>query len=379
MALAKDAGQFPTRLAQHLGGEATMVFYAEACNSDLPKTFQHTTRLLRTAGWVRYLPFFGRVGLVPSLFRLARSHDVLMLFHVNMASYLCAVLYAWLNPKGKVYCKADMSMGSLEYLLEIDRWRERRHGLLNPRNWKDAIRYRSFASLFKHADILSVESQVCHGRLLEARPFDLDPIKILLLPNFMDDVGLDAMEPVEARENVFLVVGRIGHHLKNHELILEALNDLEPDEWCLRFVGPVMEGFRAKVDDFLRVHPQWKSRLSLLGEITDRAELTHQYRRAKVFLLPSRSEGFSHALVEAAANGCFIVATDVGGVRDVTDNGRLGLIIAGRDGLRTAIKLCIAGERPHAEDHRRQRAFVMERFSPSRIISRLSEALFPAT
>jgi glycosyltransferase involved in cell wall biosynthesis len=50
-----------------------------------------------------------------------------------------------------------------------------------------------------------------------------------------------------------------------------------------------------------------------------------------VFCLPSRSEGFSNALIEAMAAGLPCVATDVGGNREVVEDGQSGFIVPSED------------------------------------------------
>jgi glycosyltransferase involved in cell wall biosynthesis len=52
---------------------------------------------------------------------------------------------------------------------------------------------------------------------------------------------------------------------------------------------------------------------------------------ADIFILPSRSEGFSNAIVEAMAASLPIVATDVGGNTEAVNDGVSGLIVPSED------------------------------------------------
>ncbi|WP_265468401.1 glycosyltransferase family 4 protein, partial [Aeromonas salmonicida] len=64
----------------------------------------------------------------------------------------------------------------------------------------------------------------------------------------------------------------------------------------------------------------------MLTGYLNREQLFSHMRRAKVFALSSRWEGFALVLPGAVAHGCIIAATDVGGVADVTNMGTLGFI-----------------------------------------------------
>jgi glycosyltransferase involved in cell wall biosynthesis len=51
------------------------------------------------------------------------------------------------------------------------------------------------------------------------------------------------------------------------------------------------------------------------------------YRAADVFVLPSVSEGTPKVLLEAMANALPVVATDVGGVSTIVEDGANGLLV----------------------------------------------------
>jgi len=70
--------------------------------------------------------------------------------------------------------------------------------------------------------------------------------------------------------------------------------------------------------------------VELAGPVTTRAGVLREYHEADVFIFPSHFEGFPVALLEAIAAGLPCVATDVGGVADILDGGRAGVIVAPR-------------------------------------------------
>jgi glycosyltransferase involved in cell wall biosynthesis len=73
-------------------------------------------------------------------------------------------------------------------------------------------------------------------------------------------------------------------------------------------------------------------------------ELQRLYARAAVVACPSRREGFGVACLEAMAHGRPVVATRVGGLRDLVVDGETGLVVPPRDpeALRLALERLLA-------------------------------------
>ena len=73
-------------------------------------------------------------------------------------------------------------------------------------------------------------------------------------------------------------------------------------------------------------------------------ELQRLYARAAVVVCPSRREGFGVACLEAMAHGRPVVATAVGGLRDLVVDGETGIVVPPRDpvALRTALTTLLA-------------------------------------
>jgi len=127
-------------------------------------------------------------------------------------------------------------------------------------------------------------------------------------------------------EIVLLTVARVEPE-KNPLLLVEALARLDadnPGRYRVVWVGEgsVEGALRARAVD-LGVD----DRLELRGYIPIDAGLLELYRGAHLFVHVSLSEGMPKVLIEALASGVPVVATDVGGVRAVADDGRAALLV----------------------------------------------------
>ena len=60
-------------------------------------------------------------------------------------------------------------------------------------------------------------------------------------------------------------------------------------------------------------------------------ELNKWYSQMDIVLIPSRSEGFGLTAIEAMANGCVVVASNIGGLPEVVRNGVCGLLHRSED------------------------------------------------
>jgi L-malate glycosyltransferase len=118
-------------------------------------------------------------------------------------------------------------------------------------------------------------------------------------------------------------------------------------------------------------------RVTFIGE---RDAIPELLAPADVFVLTSREESFGLAALEAMACGTPVVATDVGGVREVVEDGVSGLLAAKDDQPAFASKLAalLFGEIDAGAMGRRARELAVERFRREKIVA-LYEALYRGT
>jgi glycosyltransferase involved in cell wall biosynthesis len=110
---------------------------------------------------------------------------------------------------------------------------------------------------------------------------------------------------------------------KAHEVLLQAAAKLAPRHPYLQFQivgdGPRMAELRA-----LCTSLGLDSQVAFLGHREDVPALLSQ---ADAFVLPSRSEAFPNGAIEAMASGLPVVASATGGLLDLIESGRTGVLV----------------------------------------------------
>jgi glycosyltransferase involved in cell wall biosynthesis len=124
---------------------------------------------------------------------------------------------------------------------------------------------------------------------------------------------------------IVISVGRLSRD-KGHDLLIDACAALPPATRDRTMV--VIAGDGPEHPSLVRRAVSHGVRLRLDGFQED---VRAWYAAADVFVLPSRSEGAPNVLLEALAAGCAVVATRVGGVPDIADDGVSACLVPGDD------------------------------------------------
>jgi glycosyltransferase involved in cell wall biosynthesis len=105
-----------------------------------------------------------------------------------------------------------------------------------------------------------------------------------------------------------------------------------------------------------------------------RDDVTDWYAAADVVVVPSRWDALSLSLVEAAASGCCLVATDVPGAREVLGGEAAGIVPAGDPArLAEAIAQRLADRELAAVEGAAHRVRAIEHFDRRQMFDRLAE------
>jgi glycosyltransferase involved in cell wall biosynthesis len=166
-----------------------------------------------------------------------------------------------------------------------------------------------------------------------ATRFD-DEVPVQVIPNGVD-LNTFANPERNWESPRLLFVGRVVYQ-KGLDLLLDALVDLRHLDWQLDIVG---DGPRR------RLLAAQADRLGLGDRVffkgwQPREALPEIFRRATLFVYPSRHEGMPNAVLEAMASGLPVVATQIPGNEELVEDGRTGRLVPteDRDALRAVLE-----------------------------------------
>lgn len=297
--LVKDVGLIPYYLHALFDVDSTIVTY----KNDESYPYLSDEVLGLKAKFIKKR--FGRqIDGMLYVLKNAKDIDVLNIYHLNMATFFSELAYRLMNKKGKIYLKLDMSMKGIKSALS-----KSPVGIIKRLD-------------IKLADVVSVETKKVQDIL---QKYFGDKIIYItngcLLPDDDTDTKVNS-------ENTILTVCNFGTWEKASDTLLNAfIKSAGKHDYTLKIIGSVDEKFKPFIDDLLDKNPMYRDRIVFLGEIHDRKKLLCEYKKAKVFTLPSRQESFGIVLVEAAYEGCFLITTDaVAAGFDLSDNGKYGAV-----------------------------------------------------
>lgn len=142
-----------------------------------------------------------------------------------------------------------------------------------------------------------------------------------LIPNFIHVERYEGSPT--AREPRVLFLGSVAQSKGISEL-LEAWARMRPDGWTLDLVGPIAPHY-----DAIASAGSTPEGVVLHGPQEHTAAMSLM-SRASVLVLPSHTEGFPNVVLEAMASGTPVVATAVGAIPDMLQDGA-GRVVPARD------------------------------------------------
>lgn len=319
MFLSKDIFLIPYYICKELGGECKYLYTQNLGKTEIPKLHRGVTieRTKNKNVWKVFLK---------EILTHAKDIDVLFLTGSSAVHMLATFLYQKLNPNGKVVVFGDMEEPQARELNQ--------NGFHYSGGLAGYVKDKLTDYFFRHVTYLVANTAAYHlmADLCERKHWN----GLLHFYPCLDDEKFESYglkrKPFAEKENVMVCVGRIGCYQKNTEMLLNALRKTYLKDWKIYMLGPITSSFDLKeggdfqkvIDQFFEECPWYKERLIFTGMVYDQKTVFEYYNRAKVLLMTSRHESWGNVYSEAAALGCYILSTDVGGATLCSNDWKFG-------------------------------------------------------
>jgi glycosyltransferase involved in cell wall biosynthesis len=367
--LNKDVGAIPYFLAIECGWKSSLAFFYKS--SDAKQALNNDRY-----GQVVSMISLGTVGnkisnglrIMRFLISRAKEFDIVNFYHDSIIFMACSLLYKMSNRSGKVYFKLDMSHLELQMIV-------------NNRNKIIPTINRFVKSLLskRAVDLYSVETRRIYDALVNDSYY---ADRLYYFPNgFTYDGELDVDQVMREKENIILVVGRLGSYPKHNELLIDAAMRIDRaalKEWKIYFVGPIdNEEFVQYKDNAIHKYPYLESIFVFTGNISDRSRLYELYKKSKILCLTSRWESFGFVLTEAMFFANYIIASDLPSSRDLTKEGTIGSLFNIGDAQKLAELLAdaISGKVDLIKNGKESHEFIKSKFNWKIIVKEIDQKL----
>jgi glycosyltransferase involved in cell wall biosynthesis len=248
-------------------------------------------------------------------------------------------------------------------------WSRRDMGIL--RSTKHHLAYRLMANA-PHA-VFAVSDQVRRHCIEIDR---IDPSRVQTVYNGLDVVDWNTpSRPDNAPDKVIVTtVGNI-RRVKGHDVFIKAAAAIVQHFPGVSFsiAGDVLEpDYFAELQSLVR-DLNLSEHFHFTGGVTN---LREHLSSSDIFVLPSRSEGFSNAIVEAMAASLPVVATNVGGNAEAVEDGVTGFIVPFDDpsALSTAVIRLISNPSEAKTMGEAGKNLVMEKFTTEAMMNKIASA-----
>jgi len=213
-----------------------------------------------------------------------------------------------------------------------------------------------------------------------------DVLEVLPNPFHPDFLKLNPESPERKRVRV-LFVGLFTVAKGYHDLVHVAENVLRNFDVEFVFLGNPVKGeknifFNQITGESLEEKPFVKLEhpsVRYLKDIYGR-EKVELFEKCSIFVLPSYSEGFSMAVLEAMVSGCAVITTPAGAMADYIEHEKTGILInpGDREALHRWLVRLIEDEELRRYLGENARRYALENFHPDRVRNMLEEIFLRA-
>jgi L-malate glycosyltransferase len=239
----------------------------------------------------------------------------------------------------------------------------------------------AYKRLLRRADkFIAVSESVRQGIMTS---LSLPPNQVVTIPNWIDISRFQELPSGQlgraklGLEHPFIVgmVGQITPAKGQEEFIrAAALVSEQRDDVAFLIVGEELDTQRSYTLFLQRLAEDLgvSRRLKMIGWVED---LTALFPLLNLFILPSWNEAFSLVLVQAMASGLPVIASDIGGPKQIVRQGVTGLLVPPRDVHALAAAICQVLEDSALRGRLRLAAKLeaQQRFERERIINQIED------
>lgn len=328
--LTKDVGMIPFILHREFQYDSYVVCYQ---NGDYPRLEREvkglkilflqkhafSPRFLLIPGFILNNRLLKELHVIFDALVFFTAHrkrfTVLQVFHLQFRSFFIALIFRLLNRNGIIYLKLDMNPD----IVEDYRNTPKIYSIV------DALKMMLITCIPVH--ILSAETNTVSRFLSgEHRFYKKIHNKVYYLPNGVDiknDTFSRYLNSIGEKENIILHVGRIGLYEKGSEIIIEAFSRISDQfpGWSLIFVGAIEPAFEDVLRHYQASNVTGPGKIRYTGLLPSYSDVFGYYQKAKVIAMPSRSESFGLALIEAGLCGDIILGSKIPAIQEITCDG----------------------------------------------------------
>ena len=361
--LWKDNGGIPYALSRYYGYKSRYVYldkHGIVKNEEYEKYVELDAIKSGNNTLINYF------NILNYIYKNANNFDVFNFYELGIIGILASKLAKIINPKIIVYNKLDMGRA---IFIELTR----------NNSVKRKIKNFLLAKLTTSIDLYTVETQAYVKPLNELERFKN---RIKYLPNGYFSDLVDVSESVE-KKKIILTVGRLGTVEKNTEMLIEAIENIDPvklKDWKVYLVGSQTDKFKSWLMKIIECKPYLNTIFITTGNIIDKKELYNIYAKSSVFILPSRWESWGLVLTEAMAFSCYPIVTDCcDAFFEMLDsnNSNFGKIILNEDknALKSAIEEVLDNKVDYVNNGNKAHEFVSENFDWNIVVEKLNKYL----
>jgi glycosyltransferase involved in cell wall biosynthesis len=188
---------------------------------------------------------------------------------------------------------------------------------VNPDNIKKKRRFRTIYEILLYIRTILFDKTVCesecaYNEYLSMRVIARHKDRLIIIPNgFYTDSNESTIEKID-KGKIILSVGRVAPQ-KGHDILISIFQKvaLKYPDWKLRIVGAIEDKeylalLLKKIDEL-----KLSKAVIILTDLSDK-EIVKEYKKASIFCLLSRWEGFSISRVEAIHWGLPLVISEAG-------------------------------------------------------------------